>query len=226
MHHGDYIQHELAGRQELSGPDVILIHRLLKYAIVEKSGILSYAACTDAAVMAMDLPGYFDEARVHSETTDDFGEVGTRIIDLGESWVRHDAEQEIVLADDTVRWIDDISHDYSHPPELLCYYLTNAEERPRFVEGIQGLTRHDSKDGRQTAGTIDHCAHGKDILVFTIVDARPLRHVTQDLAMPMGAQMRFSIIFEPLPRGVRVTVRYDRPRAGNALVQTLIRLLA
>ncbi|MDE0728498.1 MAG: hypothetical protein OSB82_18825 [Alphaproteobacteria bacterium] len=44
--------------------------------------------------------------------------------------------------------------------------------------------------------------------------------------MPMGAQMRFSIIFEPLPRGVRVTVRYDRPRAGNALVQTLIRLLA
>ena len=77
-----------------------------------------------------------------------------------------------------------------------------------------------------TAGTVDHCAHGKQNLVFTTLDSRPFHHVTSDMALPMGATLRFSIPYKPFESGTRVTVRYARPVAGNTIAQALVRLIS
>ena len=225
VHHGEYVEHELAGRKELSGPDVILAHRLLKNDIVQMTGIVSYAAYTAAAVDALDLASYFWDAISHSESLEEFGDVEAKIVDLGASWVRYDGANEVVLGDDTERWIDDISHDYPYAPELLWHYMTAPEHRSRYTPGVESLTRKSSKDGRLTAGTVDHCAHGKQILVFTTLDSRPYRHITSDMALPMGATLRFSILFEALESGTRVTARFAKPVAGNAIAQAMVRLV-
>jgi len=225
VHYGEYIEHELAGRKELSGPDIILAHRLLKNEIVAKTGIVSYAAFTAAAVAALDLPGYFAEAEVHAETPEEFGAIDIRIVDLAASWERYDTSHEIVLGDDTDRWIDDISHDYSYGPELIWHYITTPEHRSRYTVGAESLTRHGSKDGRMRAGTIDHCAHGKQTLVYTIVDVRPFRHITADLALPMNAKVRYCILLQPQDNGTRLTVRYAKATADNAVSQAICRLM-
>jgi hypothetical protein len=43
-HHGEFIKHKMAGREELAGRDVILVHRLLKNAVNEKFGRHAYAS--------------------------------------------------------------------------------------------------------------------------------------------------------------------------------------
>src|SRR5204863_4947999 len=43
VHHGEAILQKVAGRQELLGSDVIVVHRLLKNEVVEKLGIDAYA---------------------------------------------------------------------------------------------------------------------------------------------------------------------------------------
>ena len=43
VHHGSAVHHKVAGRQELVGPDVIVVHRLLKNDVVETAGINAYA---------------------------------------------------------------------------------------------------------------------------------------------------------------------------------------
>lgn len=46
VHHGDYVINDIAGRHELTGPDVILLHRLLKNEVAERTGVKAYALIT------------------------------------------------------------------------------------------------------------------------------------------------------------------------------------
>jgi len=45
----------MAGKEELSGPDVILAHRMMKNQVREETGISSYVLLTEAAAEAMVL---------------------------------------------------------------------------------------------------------------------------------------------------------------------------
>src|SRR6478752_926093 len=55
VHHGAAIQQKVAGRQELLGSDVIVVHRLLKNEVVERLGIAAYALLTQQCIAAADL---------------------------------------------------------------------------------------------------------------------------------------------------------------------------
>ena len=56
VHHGGYVAQAIAGREELLGPDVNLVHRLLKNHARDVVGRVPYALLTDAAVRAMEVP--------------------------------------------------------------------------------------------------------------------------------------------------------------------------
>ncbi len=67
---------EIAGRKELSGPDVILVHRMMKNTVKEKTGLSGYALVTDVAVKHMKADQLFDSLIRHSEIYEHLGEVG------------------------------------------------------------------------------------------------------------------------------------------------------
>lgn len=226
VHHGEYVEHELAGRKELSGPDVILAHRLLKNDIVKSTGIVSYAAFTSAAVAALDLSDYFVDAAAHTEESEEFGEIALTIVDVGAGWARHAAANAVVLGDDTDRWIPDVSHDFPYGGELLWHYLTAPEQRPRYVPGVLSLTRQNAKDGRIRAGAVDHCAHGKETFIFTILDVRPFRHITFDISLPLNAAIRCSILLRPIEQGTRIIVRHAKATAPGVVVRGFARLMS
>ena len=41
--YGDCVRHKIAGREELSGTDVIIVHRLMKNSVAETTGVQAYA---------------------------------------------------------------------------------------------------------------------------------------------------------------------------------------
>src|SRR5260370_15915105 len=43
VHHGEFIKQKMAGREELAGRDVILVHRLLKNDVNKRFGAHAYA---------------------------------------------------------------------------------------------------------------------------------------------------------------------------------------
>src|SRR5437879_9563108 len=47
VHHGTAIVQKIAGRQELLGSDVIVVHRLLTNDVVEKLGMYAYALISE-----------------------------------------------------------------------------------------------------------------------------------------------------------------------------------
>src|SRR3954469_11731172 len=86
VHHGVAITQKVAGRLELLGSDVVVVHRLLKNDVVEGLGIDAYALLTQACVDAAGLDPAALEMRAHTETYDRIGEVATWIVDLDRRW--------------------------------------------------------------------------------------------------------------------------------------------
>jgi hypothetical protein len=56
LHAGPFVVQDIAGRSELVGTDVVVVHRLLKSRAAELVGQTAYALVTDAAVKALDIP--------------------------------------------------------------------------------------------------------------------------------------------------------------------------
>src|ERR1700730_950818 len=48
VHHGAFVEHEVAGSRELVGSDVIVAHRLVKNTVAERHGLRGYALLTDS----------------------------------------------------------------------------------------------------------------------------------------------------------------------------------
>lgn len=55
LHVGDYVVQRIAGREELLGPDVNTVHRLLKNGVRELIGPQPYALITDDALAALGI---------------------------------------------------------------------------------------------------------------------------------------------------------------------------
>ena len=55
VHHGSWVRGPIAGRDELAGPDVILVHRLLKGATAAGAATRGFAVLTEAAVGALGV---------------------------------------------------------------------------------------------------------------------------------------------------------------------------
>ena len=56
LHSGPFVIQEIAGSAELVGPEVVMVHRLLKNGAVELVGHGAYALITAAAAAGFDIP--------------------------------------------------------------------------------------------------------------------------------------------------------------------------
>ena len=82
-HHGTCEELQIGPLNDLSGADVILVHRMAKTDVKTVTGIESYALFTDAAVQAMGI----EAALVpYSQPFEHFGDVQMQVYDLGAAW--------------------------------------------------------------------------------------------------------------------------------------------
>lgn len=56
LHSGTYVLQEIAGSRELSGPDVVMAHRLLKNQAADAVGSSAYLLATDVAARRLEVP--------------------------------------------------------------------------------------------------------------------------------------------------------------------------
>jgi hypothetical protein len=217
VHHGPAARQRMAGREELVGRDVILVHRLLKNSIHDATGVRAYAAYTQACVDAMGADPVGQGLLAHRESTD-LGDVNLWIRDLAHAWA---AEQdrvrvEVIAAD---AW-GVLSFETPAPPSVAWDYVTSPKRRPSWGPGITEVIEF-PPTGRRGVGTTNHCMHGKDAIFEEILDWRPFDYWTTRSTMPMpGApKLVMTDAITPLPGGgslveVRIgkPVRRDRER--------------
>ena len=177
VHHGEAIQQKVAGRQELLGSDVIVVHRLLKNEVVEGLGMPAYALISQACIDASDLDPAALGMRAHTETYDRIGEVadlGPRPrADAGRRKRRASASSSTPEASILI-----VSVETDVPPQVAWEFITKPGQRMSWQPWVTEVTVAGATGGRRGPGSANHCMHGKDAVVEEILDWRPYDYVT------------------------------------------------
>ena len=182
-HFGAFMVERDDGREDLAGPDVILVHRLLKNTISDAGGPQAYAFFTEACVKR--LPPSFNLPQ-HSETYDSFGETRGGVHDLKPVVEEmRAARREYIGPDDADL---DASFEVSFPPSIVWQYFVDPDKRLRWQTMQTSVKNQPNERGRQGVGSSSHCAHGVggDVL-REYLDWRPYNYYTHR--------------FTPLPNG-------------------------
>lgn len=80
LHAGPYVLQQIAGSRELSGPEVVMAHRLMKSGAAERLGHGAYALVTAAAARELDVD--VDAAIPMTETYEHYPPISTFVFAL------------------------------------------------------------------------------------------------------------------------------------------------
>ena len=184
-HYGTFIVEREGAGEDLAGPDVILVHRLLKNSISGTGGPTAYAFLTDACIG--HLPSSFNLPR-HSEVYESFGRVFGGVHDLVPALAAMRERRRHIV---TVEEADfRMTVDVPLTPSVAWQYVVDPIERlrwvcdvsslwwPQFGKGPDSLDRNTS--GRTGVGAKTHCGHApKGITALReFIDWRPFSYLT------------------------------------------------
>lgn len=116
VHHGSFVRRPIAGREELTGIDVILVHRLLKNAVTEMLGLRGYALFTEACIAALGIEPSALEMKEHRESYEDVGEVKGFVEDLEARWRHEEERRRVYVVQEGAAF--EFEDEYPVPPQV------------------------------------------------------------------------------------------------------------
>ena len=217
VHHGMALRQRIAGREELLGSDVIVVHRLLKNEVVERLGIGAYALLTQASVDAVAIDPAELGMQPLTEGYEYLGEVGTWVHDLERRWGEEEARRRVFVTP-AESWFT-VSVETTAPPQLAWEFLTAPGRRPSWQVGVTEVVLAESAGNRRAVGATNHCRHGAEGQVIEeILDWRPYDYLTDrgTHETPDGlVKMLETIELEPTAAGTTINFRYAPPRTAK-----------
>ncbi len=218
LHHGPYVRTQIAGRDELAGASVIVVHRLLKgptaAAAHDDEGRASgFLVLTEAAVAAAGIDTASVGAPAGVETMEYLGSVTTHFLDLESRW-RTEADRRLVAFEESTAVLD-LQVSVAADPAAVWAHLTSPLLRPRW----EGPIRIDEvvADGRRGVGTRAQCVTGRLATLEEILDWQPFEHVGYRVTVPeIGAiEAAYDLAFEAGHTNVRLRWSTPEPRAAG-----------
>ena len=206
VHHGQYVHGQIAGRDELAGSSIIVVHRLLKgggrAAVAQAAGgAFGFALFTADAVTALG----FDPVALHmatgAEAIEHLGEVTTYTLDLEARWQAESAQRRLTVADAVA--VVDLEARVDGPPAAVWAHLTSPALRPTWDGPI--AIEEDHSAGPRGVGTRSRCVTGRLATLEEIVDWQPYEHVGYRLAVPGVGPVEAT--YDLLPQGESTVVR-------------------
>ncbi len=218
VHHGEAIIQKVAGRQELLGSDVIVVHRLLKNDVVEKLGFSAYALITQRCIDVTAIDPAALGMREHVETYDRIGDVPAWAHDLERRWQEEEARGRVRVTPEEA--ILDLAVPTRVPPQVAWEFLTKPGQRMSWQPWVTGVTIKGAPGGRRGLGSANHCMHGKDAVIEEILDWRPYDYVTDRtiLDTPSGpVKVLHTIELEPVASGTIIHLRFAAPKTRREM---------
>lgn len=213
-HHGSFVRQRLYGVEELTGTDVILVHRLLKNSVAEQLALQGYLLLTDACLVAARLAPEPLGLVEHRETYDSLGEVVGWVHDLEAAWRRERELRRVTVSERDSLFV--VEADLPLAPQVVWDFVTDPTTRRRFVPGVVSIDETVS-GGRRGVGTTNHCVHGEGATIQEILDWRPYDYLTIRNVVPDVASWVAMEELVPIDAGAgtQVRIRIERPKRAR-----------
>jgi hypothetical protein len=213
VHFGQFVVQDIAGTEDLGGPDVILVHRLLKNSVKEKTGVEAYALYTAAVLGRVGRPLPLIP---HVEAYESFGDVACGVDDLRAVYASMvEARRQKVREEDAVL---STQIRVAAPPSVAWDWWNDPKRTLLWTPGLTGFETVPNARGRAGAGGGAHCAHGRGRSTQTFLDWRPFEYLTIECQ---------PIKFTPsTPPAHRSTTEFIEQPDGTTLIRFRAQLLS
>jgi hypothetical protein len=202
LHAGDWIRRG----DQLTGPDVIVVHRLLKNHVGGSGYVLMTEAFASSYGLSPELLGFAP----HVEGYDDVGEVRCFVAELEARYREERDRRRIAVTLDEAAV--EVERFLPLPPPAAWELLTAPGKRLLWqVEDIEEA----QAGGRRCTGTASVCVDGRTKIYEEILDWRPFEYFTESRTPVGGARFVLTTTLSPADGGTRVRV-LGRPDGGRA----------
>jgi hypothetical protein len=205
VHHGEFIRRATGHGEELTGHDVILVHRLLKNTAAEVLGLRGYALCSEACVNALELDPVTLGMDSHAESYPDVGDVPAWVLDLERRWEAESERRRVLVGPGDEALAVEVG--LPVPPALAWEYLTSPEKR--LLWQVDEIEQVDA-GGRRCTGSSSVCVDGRAKIYEEILDWRPFDYFTERVTLPGGVAVVLTTALEQEYSGTRVVTRARR----------------
>ncbi len=204
VHHGSYVRTRIAGRDELAGSDVIVVHRLLKGGGAAAARGNGFALFTRAAIDALGLDPAGFALAPEEQTIEHLGSVSTFVLDLEARWQAETGARRLDV--DGLEPLLDIDTTIAGEPAVVWAHLTSPALRTRWEGPLR--IEETFEDGRRGVGTLAQCVTGRLATLEEIVDWQPYDHVGWRIAVAGIGPVAAVADLEPVDRGTRIRLRW------------------
>jgi hypothetical protein len=204
VHHGNYIRTRIAGRDELAGSDIIVVHRLVKGSGAAAARGNGFALFTGAAIDALGLERASLSMVAAEEPIEHLGRVTTFTLDLEARWQAESEVRRVDIRDSDI--VLDLLASVEAEPSVVWAHLTSPTLRTLWEGPL--VIEESSPGGRRGIGTIAQCVTGRLATVEEIVDWQPYDHVGWRLAVARLGPVEATADLEAVDGGTRLRLRW------------------
>ena len=204
VHSGSYVVRRIGRTEELTGADVVLVHRLLKGSARDVVGNDAYLVLTGAALVAID--GDYEALGLigHVEHLD-IGDTDVFIENLQNRWEVEESRTHGLVSPETA--LGSFGGDLPGTPQELWPWFTDPRRRLEWQDGLTAIDEF--VEGRRGVGTVNHCAHGGSVTVQQILDWQPFTSfTTRDEDEDTGVVLTLTTVFSPAADSTNVTIYF------------------
>lgn len=221
VHHGSYVHGRIAGRDELAGPDVILVHRLLKGATAADARSRGFALFTAPAVAALGIdPGLLGMSGAE-EDVEHLGTVSTFTLDLESRW-QADSDRRLIEIDETDALFE-VETTVRAEPAVVWAHLTSPALRAQW-EGP--IVVDEAAGARRGVGTTAQCVTARLATLEETVDWQPYDHVGSRVTVADLGPVAASIDLEEMGDSTGIRLRWQFLGDGVPTTDEVSRLRA
>ena len=188
VHYGTFGIQRISDHDELVGSDVILLHRLLKNSVTERTGFRGYTLYSHAAIIKLGIEEMVENMIPLVESYEHLGEVEIWVQDMHAVWSsrRESAATEFSAEGAVMRSEVDIDV----PNEIVWDYLIQPEFRNLLV-GADRMEITDRTQGRISEGSVYQCYHGDKVIPQTILEWEPFSKMILKELFPFYPDVSF-----------------------------------
>ena len=210
-HYGSFEEMKFGPMTDISGADVILVHRMAKTDVKAVTGIRSYALFSEAAVKAMDIDAALTP---YSQEIEHFGDVSMKVYDLGAAWETFRAGRErFFLEEADGVWT--YRRHFDLPIAIVWEALTAPELKQRWMVGMQSVTV-DRPEGRIGTGSGYHCAHEAADFRYWVTDWEPFDYFSTRINDPARDGISMPETYHLMTTEFGTELRYTIGQAHDA----------
>jgi hypothetical protein len=202
VHGGQFDVQEIAGRQELIGPDVVVAHRLLKNSVPMRE----YALVTTSLAAVAEASGL--GATPGRDEYGDIGAIDWVSIDLQGVREAYERRREVYLTEESADTA--FSIDVDAPPDFVWAIMMDTSKGPQWCPT---LIEYETLSGSQDqVGSVHTCLHGdagKMVHVRVAYDGRGRRFTDRLSNVPIVERMLLTAEARASGSGTRFGLYYS-----------------